>query len=401
MSSYHTDNDHLSPSSSELTHDQSSSPSSGVLITPTDEISTLSYARFNTPDKTISTTANGDNTRRETNQRIFRTTALDALEQDIYLRRQQSLEESLSAELWETRRNGAHSLDISYAPTPPPKDSFYSPDSQLSGSDSPRHIKGNHRRTRSARELIKVFEEKDSQLLPSENDYSRSRNNNIRSPASASSTSSSSRPNPRPRSAQSAQLRREPPVPQTPPRQFRLLSPHPFPSPRRKSKPLDRLGGTSVGSSVSLNSMMASVLSPSGSSGSTGGMATVKNSFQSLLGVFSPARRKKKRSVEELSEVAEEGFVVDRTGKGIALSKSSVSDDLVLERKNTHSTIDLLVSLLIKMRGVRPVSTHEIRHSSTSLSEQVILDSMHSCPRSAISHSDSETCRISQSITCD
>lgn len=338
----------------------SQASSSGALITPSDELPELSYHEAPKAQPNLRTAiydANED--KHEITGRVFRTTALDALEEDIYLRRQKSSAGNIhvydyTSPSSSSSRHYTRSLrerEVS-APTPPPKDLYLDPSNLRSPasqySPMPTHApNGNHRRTLSARELIKVFDHADAQLLPSDNDFPRratvsqsARSNN--KPTRSSPVS----PIPtRPHSSYAAKTPpiptaapREPPVsnptivasPRTPPKQTRLLSPLSFTSPRQKSKPLDKLsiGGTTSttnGSSSSLNSMMAAVLAPSSSSGSGGMGASVKNGFQSLLGVFSPAaRRRKKRSTEHLDDLAEEGFVVDRSGRGISLRVSSV-----------------------------------------------------------------------------
>lgn len=291
--------------------------------------------------------------------RVYRTTALDALEEDIYLRRKKSSGGNVNISDYASpsssssahpptgkMRHYTRSLRETEgsAPTPPPKDLYLdpsnlrSPASQYSPmvNDTP---KGNHRRTLSARELIKVFDQADAQLLPPDNGsprraaVSRSARSNHRT-ARSSPVSPPARPRPHSSYTVEAQLAIpswEFSSPRTPPKQTRLLSPLSFSSPRKKSKPLlhnfssTGAGTNTHGSSSSLNSMMAAVLAPSSSSGSGSMGTSVKNGFQSLLGVFSPAaRRRKKRSTENLGDLAEEGFVVDRSGRGIALSVSSV-----------------------------------------------------------------------------
>lgn len=332
--SFLNDSDYRSPQSPGLIHDTtSSSPSESspvALATPNEELDRPSYSHDNTSNERstakmdhsfhVSHAGEDDEGDHASDEgRVFHTNALDALEQDIYVRRQPSLGRTGSSPSGiKEIRHRTRSLrgEELLAPTPPPKDFDakhpFNISSPASRSSAPVNATtaGNHRRTLSAKELIKVFEQADAQLLPPENGYQAARNN--RKDVERRSHPSHAPPSKPPV-----------PIPQTPPKQIRLLSPLSFSSPRKKPKPLEKL--PSGGSSTSLNSMMAAVLAPSNSSGSGGMGASVKNGFQSLLGVFSPARKKKKRSMEELGDVAEEGFVVARNSKGIVMSGSSVS----------------------------------------------------------------------------
>lgn len=361
----------LSPVSPDQMHNASSygpsETSSAALITPSDEHPILSYEstlKAQPHQRSSAYEANQDKQDSEVTDsdavgRVYRTTALDALEEDIYLRRQKSSGGHVNVSDYTSPSNSSSSHPPlgkvrhytrslretkGSPPTPPPKDLYLdvsnlrSPASQYSPvvNDTP---KGNHRRTLSARELIKVFDQADARLLPPDNGSPRraavsrlARSNHRTARSSPVSPAGHTRPH----SSYTVEVSPtitswESSSPRTPPKQTRLLSPLSFSSPRKKSKPLlhnfssTGAGTNTHGSSSSLNSMMAAVLAPSSSSGSGGMGTSVKNGFQSLLGVFSPAaRRRKKRSMENLEDLAEEGFVVDRSGRGIALSVSSV-----------------------------------------------------------------------------
>lgn len=274
--------DLLSPSS--LTEASTASDaSSGLLITPTDELPgpPLYPHASHTPKYTDAF----QNPRAVVRSDTVHTTtsALEALEEDIYRRRSRGYLEinshrptshDISPHILSPPAATRYPRGLSNAPSPPPKES-----NQVGTN--------NHRRTKSTRELISMFETKDRDLLPSNND----------------AFSSSRRP------------------PQYDHLRLPMLSP---PGQRSQSKDHNRLA---LGSSNSMaSSLNASVLSPSTSVSSVASGGTkIKNSFQSLLGVFSPAKRREKKRRKSMEEGGvQDGFVVDR--KAVSLKSSSVSN---------------------------------------------------------------------------
>lgn len=271
----------LSPSS--LTEASTASDaSSGLLITPTDELSSPPlYSRARHTSKYSDAFQDPRSVVRS--DIVHTTSALEALAEDIYQRRSRGSHEINPYR--SSRDTAPHILSqpattrypqgLSNAPNPPPKE--------------PNQIgTNNHRRTKSTRELISIFETKDRDLLPPTND-------------SMSSTQ---------RAPQYDHLR------------LPMLSP---PGQKPQSKDRNRL---ELGPSNSMaSSLNASVLSPSTSVSSVASGGTkIKNSFQSLLGVFSPAKRREKKRRKSMEEGgAQDGFVVDR--KAVSLKSSSVSND--------------------------------------------------------------------------
>ncbi|KAF8322134.1 hypothetical protein DL93DRAFT_2071914 [Clavulina sp. PMI_390] len=229
---------------------------------------------------------------KESEQRVTRTSAMEALERDLHRRKGQPQSDiRLSDPYNVTPRHHIFKQDTpgSVAPTPPPKDLFMSPASEYSQVTIPS--RNYHRRSLSARELIRVFDDADAQLRPSNNEVSQvagqwpeASHNRRDQQASTSKNGSTIRR----RSSLSISAR---PKLSTSPRQLELLAPSCTDS-ENESQENGLTGGkpNSSNSSTSLSSLTGAVIAPSTSPGS-GGMANFKTGLHRVFEVFSGGKK--------------------------------------------------------------------------------------------------------------